>query len=85
MVKKSKKKSVRNILINFVIANGPQTYKQLHTLVLAVAGQPITRNEYGSSYLDKYSWGTSACLPTDTDSRHLLKSEVDGLYHAVAE
>lgn len=74
-----KHKSIRTILLDFVAANGPQTYNTLHKVVLTVAGQPLTRNEYGSSYLDQVS-GSSVCNPTRNESRYLVKKE-DGLYH----
>lgn len=80
-----KNKSVRNIVINFVKANGPASWTQLHKVVLAVTGQPLNRTNYGSCYLDKYSWGTSACLPTATDSTYLVWSPVDEKYHVVNE
>lgn len=80
-----KNKSIRDVVINYVKANGPATHSELHTVVLVAAGQPITRREYGSSYIDKVSYGTSALLPTATDSRHLVKSHHDGLYHLVNE
>lgn len=74
-----KNKSIRTILLDFVAANGPQTYNTLHKVVLLVAGQPLTRNEYGSSYLDQVSEGSSVCFPTRTEDRYLYKRE-DGLY-----
>lgn len=85
MKKNIKNRSVRNIVINFVKANGPATWTQLHKVVLAVTGQPLTRSNYGSCYLDKYSRGTSACLPTATDPSYLVWSEVDNKYHVVNE
>ena len=74
-----KYKSIRTILLDFVANNGPQTWNELHKVVLTVAGQPLTRNEYGSSYLDQVSEGTSVCFPTRTERRYLYKRE-DGLY-----
>lgn len=78
-------KSVRNIVINYVKANGPATWSELHAVVCVAAGQPLNRLNYGSSYIDQVSYGTSACLPTDNDPSYLLKSNFDGLYHYVAE
>ena len=75
-----KNKSIRTILLDFVAANGPQTYNTLHRVVLTVAGQPLTRNEYGSSYLDQVSEGSSVCFPTRTENRYLYKGS-DGRYH----
>ena len=74
-----KNKSLRTILLDFVEANGPQSYNTLHKVVLTVAGQPLTRNEYGSSYLDQVSEGSSVCFPTRKEPRYLYKRH-DGLY-----
>lgn len=79
----SKRKTVRSIILDFVQANGPQTYNTLHKVVLTVSGQPLTRNEYGSSYLDQVS-SSSVCNPTRNESRYLVK-KADGLYHLVNE
>lgn len=76
-----KNKTVRTILLDFVENNGPQTWNTLHKVVLTVAGQPLTRNEYGSSYLDQVS-ESSVCFPTRNESRYLVKKS-DGLYHIV--
>lgn len=80
-----KNKSVRDIVISYVKANGPATHSELHNVVLVAAGQNLNRRNYGSSYIDNVSFGTSALLPTATDSQYLVKSPVDGLYHYVAE
>jgi len=77
-----KNKTVRTILLDYVENNGPQTWNTLHKVVLTVSGQPLTRNEYGSSYLDQVSEGTSVCFPTRNESRYLVKKS-DGLYHIV--
>lgn len=74
-----KNKTVRTILLDFVDANGPQTWKSLHNVVLTVAGQPLTRNEYGSSYLDQVS-ESSVCFPTRNERRY-LKKKADGKYY----
>lgn len=74
-----KKKTVRTMVLDFVEANGPQTYKKLKEVVLIVAGQPLNRNEYGSSYLDQVS-PSSVCNPTRNENRYLVKKE-DGRYH----
>jgi len=76
-----KHKTVRTILLDFVEANGPQSWNTLHREVLVVSGQPLTRNEYGSSYLDQVS-ESSVCRPTRRESRYLQK-RADGLYHLV--
>lgn len=73
-----KNKSMRTILLDFVQANGPQSWNTLHKVVLTVAGQPLTRNEWGSGYLDQVS-ASSVCFPTRNESRYLVKRN-DGLY-----
>lgn len=78
-----KHKTVRTILLDFVQANGAQTYNALHKVVLTVTGQPLTRHEYGSGYLDQVS-SSSVCRPTRNESRYLVK-KADGLYHLVNE
>lgn len=77
------KKSIRNIVLRYVENNGPASWTELHNVVLTMAGQPLTRRNYGSSYLDRVSKGVTAMLPTSTDSRHLEKHNVDGKYHIV--
>lgn len=74
-----KNKTVRSILLDFVEANGPQTWNSLHRVVLTVAGQPLNRNEYGSSYLDQVS-ESSVCFPTRNESRYLVRKS-DGKYY----
>lgn len=76
-------KSIRTILLDFVQANGPQTWNSLHKVVLTVAGQPLTRNEYGSSYLDQVSYNSSVCFPTNSEPRYLEKGE-DGMYYLMS-
>ena len=73
-----KNKSIRTVLLDYVQANGPRTWKDRHNVVLIVAGQPLTRKEYGSSYLDQVS-ESSVCFPTKNERRYLVKGE-DGLY-----
>ena len=74
-----KNKSVRTIVLDFVEANGPQPYNTLKKVVLIAAGQPLTRHDYGSSYLDQVSY-SSVCFPTRNDNRYLQKME-DNLYY----
>ena len=78
-----KNKSMRTILLDFVAANGPQTWNALHKVVLTVAGQPLTRKEWGSGYLDQVST-SSVCFPTRDEGRFLEKRQ-DGLYHLTQE
>jgi len=75
----SKNKTVRSIVLDYVQANGPQTWKDLHKVVLTVSGQPLTRSEWGSGYLDQVS-ASSVCFPTRNESRYLQKMS-DGKYH----
>ena len=74
-----KNKTMRTILLDYVQANGPQTWKELHRVVLTVAGQPLTRKEWGSGYLDQVS-ASSVCFPTRNESRY-LRRDADGIYH----
>ena len=74
-----KNKSMRTILLDFVAANGPQTWKSLHNVVLTVAGQPLTNKSWGSGYLDQVS-NSSVCCPTRNDPRYLYKAD-NGLYY----
>lgn len=80
MKKTMKNRSIRSILLKFVENNGPQPYARLHDIVLTVAGQPLTRRNYGSSYLDRVSKYNSVCFPVRGERRYLEKKE-DGLYH----
>lgn len=73
-----KQKTVRSIVLDFVQQNGPQPYNTLKKVVLIAAGQPLTRHEYGSSYLDQVS-SSSVCFPTRYESRYLVKGD-DDLY-----
>ena len=73
-----KNKSMRTILLDFVQANGPQTWSDLHRVVLTVAGRNLNDNHWGIGYLDQVSTG-SVCFPTRNESRYLVKRE-DGLY-----
>ena len=75
----SKNKTVRSILLDFVEANGPQTWNDLKKVVLIAAGQPLTRHNYGSSYLDQVS-ESSVCFPTCNESRYLVRKS-DGMYY----
>ena len=80
MKKTKKNRSIRSILLKFVENNGPQPYSKLHEIVLTVAGQPLTRHDYGSSYLDYVSKYSSVCFPVRGERRYLVKKD-DGLYH----
>ena len=70
---------MRTILLDFVQANGPQSWNSLHKVVLTVAGQPLTNKHWGSGYLDQVSY-SSVCYPTRNEPRYLVRLE-DGLYH----
>jgi len=73
-----KNKTMRTILLDFVQANGPQSWSDLHRVVLTVAGRNLNDNHWGIGYLDQVSTG-SVCFPTKNESRYLVKRE-DGLY-----
>ena len=80
-----KQKSIRSVLLDFVKTYGPQSHSSLRQVVLIASRQDLNKSHWGTSYIDKVSYGTSALLPTATDSRYLVKSHVDGLYHLVEE
>jgi hypothetical protein len=73
-----KNKTMRTILLDFVQANGPQSWSELHRVVLTVAGRNLNDNHWGIGYLDQVSTG-SVCFPTRNESRYLVKRK-DGLY-----
>ena len=53
-------KTMRTILLDYVAANGPQTWSELHRVVLTVAGRNLNEKHWGIGYLDNVS---SASLP----------------------
>lgn len=73
-----RKKTMRTILLDFVQANGPQTWSDLHHVVLTVAGRNLNDRHWGIGYLDQVST-SSVCFPTRNESRYLAKRK-DGLY-----
>ncbi len=73
-----KNRTMRTILLDYVQANGPQTWSELHRVVLTVAGRNLNENHWGIGYLDQVSTG-SVCFPTRSDRRYLKKG-MDGFY-----
>ena len=73
-----KNRTMRTILLDYVQANGPQTWSELHRVVLTVAGRNLNENHWGIGYLDQVSTG-SVCFPTRSDHRYLQKGW-DGFY-----
>jgi len=73
-----KNRTMRTILLDYVQANGPQTWTDLHKVVLTVAGRNLNDNHWGIGYLDQVSTG-SVCFPTNNERRY-LKRGYDGLY-----
>ena len=71
-------KTMRTILLDYVAANGPQTWSELHRVVLTVAGRNLNENHWGIGYLDKVS-SSSVCFPTKSESRYLR--QVGGKYY----
>lgn len=71
-------KTMRTILLDYVAANGPQTWSELHRVVLTVAGRNLNDRHWGIGYLDQVST-SSVCFPTRNESRYLAKRK-DGLY-----
>lgn len=74
-----KNKTMRTILLDFVEANGPQTWSNLHRVVLTVAGRNLNENHWGIGYLDQVSTG-SVCFPTRHENRYLVRKS-DGMYY----
>ena len=68
-----RKKTMRTILLDFVQANGPHTWSELHRVVLTVAGRNLNEKHWGIGYLDNVSPG-SVCFPTRNESRHLRQA-----------
>ena len=73
-------KTMRTILLDYVAANGPQTWSELHRVVLTVAGRNLNEKHWGIGYLDNVSSG-SVCFPTRNENRYLLK--MGEKYHLV--
>ena len=71
-------KTMRTILLDYVAANGPQTWSELHRVVLTVAGRNLNENHWGIGYLDKVS-ASAVCCPTRSESRYLR--QVRGKYY----
>lgn len=71
-------KTVRTILLDYVAANGPQTWSDLHRVVLTVAGRNLNESHWGIGYLDNVSSG-SVCFPTKNESRYLR--QMGGKYY----
>ncbi len=74
-----KNKTMRTILLDFVEANGPQTWSDLHRVVLTVAGRNLNENHWGIGYLDQVS-ASSVCFPTRNENRYLVRKS-DGMYY----
>lgn len=81
---RSNKHNVHKIVCNFVEANGPQSWSDLHKVVLIAAGRNLNEKSWGVSYLDSVSTN-SVMFPKEDDGRYLVKSHVDGLYHLINE
>ena len=71
-------KTMGTILLDYVAANGPQTWSELHRVVLTVAGHNLNEKHWGIGYLDNVSPG-SVCFPTRNESRYLR--QVGGKYY----
>jgi hypothetical protein len=69
---------MRTILLDYVAANGPQTWSALHRVVLTVAGRNLNENHWGIGYLDNVS-SSSVCFPTKNESRYLR--QMGGKYY----
>ena len=80
MRKKSNKNihNIHTIVCNYVEANGPQRWTDLHNVVLTVCGRKLNEKNWGISYLDNVS-PSSVMFPKGYDCRHLVKNS-EGLY-----
>lgn len=76
-----KNRSMRTILLDYVQANGPQTWTGLHKVVLTVSGHNLAENHWGIGYLDQVS-ASSVCFPTGNERRYLKRGN-DGLYRLI--
>lgn len=83
-MKKQNRHDVHRIVCNFVEKNGPQNWSTLHNIVLIAAGRNLNEKNWGVSYLD-FKSTNSVLFPKNDDSRYLVKSHVDGLYHLVKD
>jgi hypothetical protein len=81
--KKVNRYNMRNILCNFVEANGPQTWTRLHEVVLTVAGRSLSEKDWGVSYLDNVS-SNSVLFPSRCNNRYLEKDVKTGLYYVTS-
>lgn len=77
------KHNIHKIVCNFVEANGPQTFENLHKVVLVAAGRNLNEHSWGISYLDSVS-PASVQFPKKDDRRHITKGK-DGLYHLIKD
>ena len=78
---KYQKHNVHKIVCDYVKANGPASWSELHKVVLIATGRNLNAN-WGGSYLD-YVSSNSVMYPSKNDSRYLVRSHVDGLYHLI--
>lgn len=76
--------NIHKIVCNFVEKNGPQSWSNLHKVVLIAAGRNLNEKNWGVAYLDFVS-PSSVMFPKADDNRYLVKSHVDGLYHLVVD
>ena len=73
-----KNKTMRTILLDYVAANGPQTWSELHRVVRTVAGRNLNENQWGIGYLDNVAT-SSVFFATRNESRYLR--QVGGKYY----
>lgn len=78
------KNNIRNIVCNYIKANGPSSWEELHKVILIAAGRNMNEKNWGNSYLDLVS-NNSICFPSKDDHRYLIRSHVDGLYRVIVD
>lgn len=64
-------KTVRQMMLDYVEANGPQTRDQMRKVMLTICGQHLDDRKWGVGWWNNTSFGTSVFLPARKDRRYL--------------
>lgn len=73
--------NVHKIVCDYLAANGPKKWRELHDVVLVATGRNLSERSWGVSYLDSVSTN-SVRFPKENDRRYVTKDK-DGYYHLV--
>lgn len=73
--------NVHKIVCDFLEANGPRKWRELHDVVLIATGRNLNEHSWGVSYLDSVS-SNSVRFPKEYDQRYVTKDS-EGYYHLV--